>query len=735
MPTQSPVNILLVDDQPENLVALEAILGDLGVNLVKSTSGKEALRCLLQDDFALILLDVQMPQMDGFEVATLIRQRPRSQDTPIIFLTAFSSSEQFMFKGYALGAVDYLIKPIAPNVLLSKVAIFIELFKKTEALRQKTETLQRQAIQLEAINTELQTSEERFRLLSTCSPVGVFVTDTEGCCVYTNPRFQVICEGSSAASATTESADGATPGHGLDPKPDQRLDQSLGQKVSQSWLDSVHPDDLALARSTWTTYLQNGQDYAQEFRLRPRGETDRWAAIRSARMVSEQKNFLGYVGTVEDITERKQAEAANAQVIREQAARQEAETANRMKDDFIAVLSHELRTPLNSILGWANLLKAGKLAPQKVEYAIDTIERNALAQKQLIEDILDVSQIVRGKLQLHRLPVDLVAVAQTALETVRPVATAKAIALTTNFHDHDRLEVTGDALRLQQVIWNLLTNAVKFTPEQGRVDIHLSVVTRLPKKMLSSGPCPEDDPKNVSGDGSGTPVYAQLRITDTGLGIAADFLPHIFDRFRQADSSITRSQGGLGLGLAIVHHLVEQHQGCVWAESAGLNQGAAFTVALPLAQSTSPKPPPALQLLPDESSTHALDGLPVLVVEDDTDTRDFLAFLLETQGAVVTTTASAEEGLRLVDSMQPAVLLCDISMPDMDGYTLIQKIRNQLPAPQADVPAIAITAHARLADQAKALANGFHSHLPKPIEAETLIRTILQVTNSVHDLS
>ncbi|MGG6237400.1 response regulator [Nodosilinea sp. AN01ver1] len=710
MPTESPVNILLVDDQPENLVALEAILGDLGANLVKSTSGKEALRCLLQDDFALILLDVQMPQMDGFEVATLIRRRPRSQDTPIIFLTAFSSSEQFMFKGYALGAVDYLIKPIAPNVLLSKVAIFIELFKKTEALRQKTEILQRQTTQLEAINTELQTSEERFRLLSSCSPVGVFVTDTEGRCVYTNPRFQTICQG---AATTSESTDGAR----------------LGSGSGQSWLDSVYPDDLAAARSTWAAYLQNGQnDYAQEFRLRPSGEVERWAAVRSARMVSEQKTFLGYVGTVEDITERKQAEAANAQVIREQAARKEAETANRMKDDFIAVLSHELRTPLNSILGWANLLQAGKLDPQKVEYAIDTIERNALAQKQLIEDILDVSQIVRGKLQLHRLPVDLVAVAQTALETVRPAATAKAIALTTNFHDCDRLEVTGDALRLQQVIWNLLTNAIKFTPDQGRVDIRLSVVASLPKERLITSTCAEHGPSD------GAPAYAQLRVTDTGLGIAADFLPHIFDRFRQADSSITRSQGGLGLGLAIVHHLVEQHQGCVWAESAGLNQGAAFTVALPLAQSTSPSPP-APSLLPDEPSTHALDGLPILVVEDDTDTRDLLAFLLETQGAVVTTTASAKEGLHLVNSMRPAVLLCDISMPDMDGYTLVQTIRTQLSAPQANIPAIAITAHARLSDQAQALSNGFQSHLPKPIEAETLVRTILQVTRSARDLS
>ena len=693
MQTESPVNILLVDDQPENLVALEAILGELGANLVKSTSGKEALRCLLQEDFAVILLDVQMPQMDGFEVATLIRQRPRSQDTPIIFLTAFSSNEQFMFKGYALGAVDYLIKPIAPNVLLSKVAIFIELFKKTEALRQKTDILQRQATQLEAINTELQSSEERFRLLSACSPLGVFVTDTQGQCIYTNPRFQAIFPGAAEVASV------------------------------QSWLGSVHPDDLDLARSTWAAYLQDGQEYAQELRFQPEGESLRWVSIRSARMVSEHKTFLGHVGTVEDITERKQAEAATAQVIREQAARQEAETANRMKDDFIAILSHELRTPLNSILGWANLLQSRNLSPQKIDYAINTIERNALAQKQLIEDILDVSQIVRGKLQLHRQPLDLGAIAQTTLETVRPAVEAKAIAVTTNFHDHGRLEVMGDALRLQQVVWNLLTNAVKFTPEQGQVDIHLSVATTLPPGRLPTGSCRQDLPA--------ASAYAQLRITDTGLGIDADFLPHIFDRFRQADSSITRSQGGLGLGLAIVHHLVEQHQGCVWAESAGLNQGAAFTVALPLVPSASPPAPEALApTLAPEPPTHALSGMPILVVEDDTDTRDLLAFLLEAQGAVVTTTASAEEGLPLIDSLRPAVLLCDISMPGMDGYTLMQKIRTLLPEPQAQTPAIAITAHARLSDQTQALASGFQSHLPKPIDAEVLIRTILQVTNS-----
>ncbi|HSM82876.1 MAG TPA: response regulator [Nodosilinea sp.] len=687
MPTESPVNILLVDDQPENLVALEAILGDLGANLVKSTSGEEALRCLLQDDFAVILLDVQMPQMDGFEVATLIRQRQRSRDTPIIFLTAFSSNEQFMFKGYALGAVDYLIKPIAPNILLSKVAIFIELFKKSEALRQKSDMLQQQATQLAAINTELQMSEERFRLLSTCSPLGVFVTDPTGNCVYTNPRYQSICGDSTTAAALP------------------------------NWLAAVHPDDAAQAQATWADYLAAGQEYCQEFRFHTEALPPRWVSIRSARLVSEQKQFLGYVGTVEDISERKQAEAASAQVIREQAARQEAETANRMKDEFIAVLSHELRTPLNSILGWSHLLRSRDLDPQKVDYALSTIERNANAQKQLIEDILDVSQIVRGKLQLHCQPLDLAAIAQTALETVRPAAEAKALALVDNLADLDRqavrLEVMGDALRLQQVVWNLLTNAIKFTPSQGRVDLQLAVVAELPSQANAAAPAALG--------------YAQLRICDTGLGIDADFLPHIFDRFRQADSSTTRSQGGLGLGLAIVYHLVEQHRGHVWAESPGLNQGTTFTVALPLVPAAAdPSPAPAAP--PAEAGPQALANLPILMIEDDTDTRDYLAFVLEAQGAVVTTAATATEGLQLLGSTQPALLLCDISMPDMDGYTLIRTVRNQLPAPQAQVPAIAITAHARLSDQAHALANGFQRHLSKPIEPDLLVQAICQLT-------
>jgi PAS domain S-box-containing protein len=690
MQMDAPVNILLVDDQPENLIALEAILGDLGANLVRSTSGEEALRCLLNDDFAVILLDVQMPQMDGFEVASLIRSRQRSRDTPIIFLTAFGNNEQFMFKGYALGAVDYLIKPIAASILLSKVAIFIELFKKNEALRQKTKMLQQQASQLEAINAELQTSEERFRLLCTCSPVGVFVTDTEGNILYTNPRFRTICQ------------------------------LSEDCPIEQGWLDRVHPDELDLARSSWTTFMADGQEYFQEFQfVTDVTDAQCWVAVRSARLVSEQKTFLGYVGTIENITERRQAEAANAQVIREQAARQEAETANRMKDEFIAILSHELRTPLNSILGWSHLLRSRDLDPKKIEYALDTIERNANAQKQLIEDMLDVSQIVRGKLQLRYQPLDLVAVAQAAIETVRPAAATKNIALVTNLADSPRLEVTGDLLRLQQVIWNLLTNAIKFTPSQGKVELHIDVVDDLPTSQPALAPAA---------------AYAQLRVSDTGLGIDADFLPHIFDRFRQADSSTTRAQGGLGLGLAIVHYLVDQHQGRVWAESDGLAQGSTFTVVLPLRADPAALRDPATDSAsgaatePDES--HPLADMALLIIDDDADTRDFLRFLLEDQGAIVTTAATAQQGLDLLHGSPPDLLLCDISMPDMDGYTLMHTIRTQLPQPQAQTPAIAITAHARLSDQAQAVTAGFQAHLAKPIEAKVLINTILQITGA-----
>ncbi|MBD2073865.1 response regulator [Phormidium sp. FACHB-592] len=524
------VNILLVDDHPENLLALEAILGDLDATLVRANSGQEALRCLLNQDFAVILLDVQMPGMDGFETATLIRSRERSRQTPIIFQTAFSTNEQLMFKGYALGAVDYLLKPIDASILTSKITVFVDLFRKTEAVKQ-------QAAQLAAINNELSESEERFRCLSACSPAGIFLTDTTGACTYTNPRFHALA--------------------------DCKLEETLGNR----WFQQLHPDDRDRVSHEWQSYT-SGQvtEYATEYRFQHRDGTVRWVSARSSPLFSDLCELTGYVGTIEDLTERKQAEEARAQVIQEQIARREAEAANRMKDDFLAVLSHELRTPLNSILGWSRLLRGRQLDDETIVRALETIERNALAQAQLINDILDVSQIVRGKLRLKCHALNPLFIVEAAIDSVRPLAEVKAVQLESKL-DADVGQVWGDSVRLQQVVWNLLTNAIKFTSANDTITVRLSTV-----------------PPSLT---EGQQRSVQIQVSDTGMGIEPTFLPHVFDRFRQADSTTSRPHNGLGLGLAIVHYLIEQHKGSVRAESPGVNQGATFTVTLPLLDPTT----------------------------------------------------------------------------------------------------------------------------------------------------
>jgi hypothetical protein len=710
MPLESSVNILLVDDQPENLLALEALLEPLGENLVQAHSGAEALRCLLSQDFAVILLDVQMPDMDGFETATLVRSRARSRQTPIIFLTAFSNNEQFMFKGYALGAVDYLIKPIDAAILKSKVAVFVDLFKKTETLRQQTQ-------QLEAMNAELRATEERFRLLSTCSPVGVFVTDTEGRCTYANPRFRDIC-------GLSESA-----------------------PLEPGWLEAVHADDRERAVESWTAYLQAPQEYSEQFRFQfpntdrsaappetappeannpvhDNPELVRWGCVRSAPMLSDQGEMIGYVGTIEDITEQKQAEAVQAQMIREQAARQEAEASNRMKDEFLAILSHELRTPLNAMLGWSKLLRTRKYDEATTHRALEIIERNATSQAQLIDDILDVSRIIRGKLQLNCAPTTLKTVAEAALNAVQPLAASKSIALTPRF-ETTAAQVWGDSVRLQQIMWNLLTNAVKFTPDRGEVTLRLAVEP-LTSAMKATFKIP--GPKARACFESDRCVV--IEVMDTGVGISPEFLPFVFERFRQADSTTTRAHSGLGLGLAIVRHLVEQHHGTIEADSPGENQGAKFTVRLPLLQSNPPSSPSSAHSsahssgeTAEQSAPSRLDGLKVLVVDDEPDARQFLTFLLREAGASVTTADSVETALTALNAAELDLLISDIGMPEQDGYTLIQTVRTRGSA----IPAIALTAYSRAEDRNQILSAGFQQHLSKPIDPTNLLAEVAAI--------
>jgi PAS domain S-box-containing protein len=384
-----------------------------------------------------------------------------------------------------------------------------------------------------------------------------------------------------------------------------------------------------------------------------------------------------------DLTERKQAEEAL------QAARAEAETANRMKDQFLATLSHELRTPLNAIFGWAQLLRAGKLDSPTIERGVETIERNARAQKQLIDDLLDVSRIISGKLRLEMQPIEPAEVVEAALETVAHTAQAKGINLR---HRIARTGlVVGDSQRLQQVVWNLLSNAVKFTPKGGEVRVTVEAL-----------------------DG-----HAEITVADSGQGIAPEFLPHVFERFRQADPSSTRRHGGLGLGLAIVRQLVELHGGSVRAESPGEGQGATFIVSLPLAVASQPEERRQAQT-GEGGRPVSLAGVRVLVVDDEADARDLLREILSGSHAEVAMAASAAEGLDVLERFQPHVLVSDISMPGQDGYELIRAVRKR----GYQLPAAALTAFARAEDRRRALLAGFQIHLAKPVDPGELTAAV-----------
>jgi len=641
-----PVDILLVDDHPDKLVALESVLAELGQNIVKAHSGKEALRRLLERDFAVILLDVNMPIMDGFETAAVLRQRARNEHTPIIFITAYGD-DTHVARGYSLGAVDYILTPVVPEVLRAKVSVFVELFRAAEQIRRQSARLAERAAQLH------QLTRAALAINAALSVEGILEIVVYRVCEIVGAEGAVasVMLGSSrrcsARSGTLES------GRGRRVVP---LTARDGHAIGTIELADRRGSELS------------GEDVAVVVQLAQMGSI----AIQNALFGEERQ-------------------------------------ANQLKDEFLATVSHELRTPLSAMLSWAGMLRSGKLDASAAARGLEVIERNAKVQAQLIDDLLDMSRIITGKMRLDVALIDLRTVLTAAIESIAPSATAKGIDLRWNIAPGE-IPVLGDPDRLQQVLWNLLSNAIKFTPKGGRVDVRLA----------------RDD-----GD-------ARVTVTDTGAGISPEFLPHVFDRFRQAESSTTRAHGGLGLGLAIVRTLVDLHGGTVEAQSDGRGQGAAFTITLPsptdhieqravlpIAPHTRNGDVQAARMTPPD-----LVGVRVLVVEDEPDTREAITTALVLCGAEVRTADSAGGAIDVLQVWAPDVLVSDIGLPGEDGYALMGKVRARVDG-AASVPAVALTAYAHAQDRMRALAAGYQAHLAKPIEPEELLAVVARVRPTV----
>ncbi|MEP0958429.1 ATP-binding protein [Leptolyngbya sp. FACHB-1515] len=462
-------------------------------------------------------------------------------------------------------------------------------------------------------------------------------------------------------------------------------------------IDRLHPDDRLRVEAALAQAIADGGEYDIEYRLLWPNGSIRWIAAKGRSFARGSARQV--IGTAQDITRQKVAAQEREQLLRrEQEARRQAETASRTKDEFLAIVSHELRSPLNAILGWAKLLRSRSYDSATIDRALEVIDRNAQAQSQLIDDLLDVSRIIRGKIKLQHYPVNLTNLLTAAIDAIHPAADSKQIQIATDLAD--AVESVGDRDRLQQVITNLLSNAIKFTPNGGRVTVRL-----------------------VAAGNFATPT-ARLTISDTGIGIHPDFLPFVFDRFRQAQHSTTKAQSGLGLGLAIVRNLVELHGGTVEVTSAGEGQGTTFSVELPIVRSMHQphRIAPARRNPQSAIDLSILNGLKILVVDDEMDSRDMLVAALEQYGANLAAAASVDEALHLLTSLQPDVIISDIAMPDADGYALMRSIQST-----TQIPVVAVTALAKAEDRQKVLAAGFVQHLAKPIDPVQLAQAIAQV--------
>ena len=653
--------IVWADDNADMRDYVRRLLSDR-YDVEAVADGEAALAAARRDPPDLVLADVMMPRLDGFRLLNALRADERTRTLPIILLSA-RAAEESRVEGLEAGADDYLVKPFTARELLARVGSNLELAR----------------LRREAAEALLQ-SEERLKLFIHYAPAAIAMFDKDMKYLAASRRFL------------------------------QDYHVTETEVIGRSYYE-VFPD----VPERWREFHQRGLRgeiiQAQEDKFERADGSVQWLHWEIHPWNDAHGNVGGVLMFAEEITQRKEAEQEREILLtREREARERAEEAGRLKDEFLATVSHELRTPLTAVLGWAQVLRGGHLVGERAAVALETIERNARAQNQLINDLLDVSRIIAGKLRLDVRPIDPVTPIEAAIESVYPAASAKGVRVQ-KVIDRGVGLVSGDANRLQQVVWNLLSNSIKFTPRGGHVQFRLERVDS----------------------------HIEMTVTDTGVGIKPEFLPFVFERFRQGDARTTREHGGLGLGLSIVRHLVELHGGTVTAQSHGENQGSTFTVRLPLVP-VYERPEVeerghsrASHSLPRLECSNQLDGLSVLVVDDERDTCELLKTMLEKSGALVTIATSAESALDHIERASFDLIVSDIGMPGKDGYQLIQTLRTLSPDRGGAIPAIALTAYSRSEDRLRALQTGYQMHIPKPIEYGELITAMASLVNRRND--
>jgi PAS domain S-box-containing protein len=658
-----PINILLVDDEPKNLTALETVLDDPGYRLVRAASANEALLALVAEDFALLVLDIQMPDMNGFELAQMVKQRKKTASIPIIFLTAYFSEDQYVMEGYSSGAVDYLHKPINAAVLRSKVAAFAALHRKTRqsemanrALRVEIAERHKAQDQLRQLNSdlerrvaartaELSESEARFRALAEDMPHLVWETDARGIGTFLNLKW--------------------------------RSYTGLGRLTPEDWTTIAHAQDAPSMTASWRMSLEKGVECDTYCRFRRVADgAYRWFRVKAAPVRNNTGDIVRWVGTCTDVHEQRKAEEALVE-------------ADKRKDEFLAMLGHELRNPLAAIRHAVCIHADACEDAAARQWASGVIDRQTAQLSRMVDDLLDVERINRGRIELRLEPVEIDAVLGRAVDSIRSTMEQKGHSFSCRIVDSG-MHVRGDETRLEQIFSNLLANAAKYTWEHGQI----SLVARRE-------------------DGE-----AVISVTDNGIGISPELLPHVFELFTQGETSLDRAQGGLGIGLTVVKSLTEMHAGCVTVDSSGGGTGTTFTVRLPLltVQET--------EVL--ASSAGAVIELPtslrVLIVDDHVDAAQALGLLLSRRNCNVRITHDGQSGIAAAKEFNPDVLLLDLGLPGMDGYEIARALRAE-PAFR-DALFIAISGYAQEQDRQRSMVAGFDHHCAKPVDFSSLLSVI-----------